>query len=63
MPTYDTYLPITLPFKDKSSDGLPAEVLTGRFIKLSALLRQFQSTHFATENCRQVCCCAMNVAH
>ena len=25
-------------------------------VKLSALLRQFQSTHFATENCRQVCC-------
>ena len=32
MPTYDTYLPITLPFKDKSSDGLPAEVLPGVYI-------------------------------
>ena len=44
----------SLPIKGKSSDSLPAEVLTGRFIKLSALLRQFQHTHFATERCRQV---------
>ena len=29
------------PIKGKSSDGLPAEVLTGRFIKLSPLVRQF----------------------
>ena len=42
----------SLPIKVKSSDGLPAEVLTGRFIKLSAVLRQFKRTHFATERSR-----------
>ena len=30
MPTYDTFLPITLPINDKSSDGPTGEVLTGR---------------------------------
>ena len=46
----------SLPIKGKSSDGLPAEVLTGRFLKLSPLVREFQRTHFATEHSRQVCC-------
>jgi hypothetical protein len=35
--------------------ALLAEVLTGRFIKLSPLVRQFQCTYFATEHNRQVC--------
>ena len=44
------------PLRASLLTALPTEVLTGRFIKLSAVLRQFQRTYFATQHCRQVCC-------